>query len=107
MLKNGVVTLFALSPDGEDYKRCGTYPAWIHCKKRLRSTEKGIYFRDNFDVRIERKLIKCISVGDLIYFGDMGQDEFSVAECRRVAVVAENNFGSTPHWHLQAEYEYR
>ncbi len=107
MLENGVVTLFTLSPDGEDYTKCGTYPAWIHCKKRLRSTERGIYFRDNFDVRIEHKLINQISLGDLIYFGEISQDEFSVAECRRIAVVAENNFGGIPHWHLQAEYEYR
>ena len=107
MLENGVVTLFEQSPDGEDYKRCGTYPAWIHLKKRIRSTENGVYFRDNFDVRIEHSLINQIAVGDLIYFGEMSQEEFSVAECRRVAVVAENNFGATPHWHLQAEYEYR
>lgn len=107
MLENGVVTLFALSPDGEDYTKCGTYPAWIYRKRRLRSTEKGIYFRDNFDVRIEHKLAERISVGDLIYFGEMSQEEFSVAECRSVAAVAENNFGGTPHWHLQAEYEYR
>ncbi len=107
MLENGVVTLFTLSPDGEDYVRYGTYPAWIHSKKRLRSTGKGIYFRDNFDVRIEHKLIKSVSVGDLIYLGEMSQEDFSVAECRRIAVVAENDFGGTPHWHLQAEYEYR
>ncbi len=107
MLENGVVTLFSLDSDGGDYVKYGTYPAWIHCKKRLRSTEKGVYFRDNFDVRIDHGQVKKISVGDLIYFGEMSQDEFSVAECRRVAVVAENNFGTTPHWHLQAEYEYR
>lgn len=107
MLKNGVVTLFTLSPDGDDYVRCGTFPAWIHCKRRLRSTERGVYFRDNFDVRIEHGLVERVSVGDLIYFGEMSQEDFSVAECRRVAVVAENNFGTMPHWHLQAEYEYR
>ena len=107
MLKNGMVTLFTLSPDGEDYVRCGTFPAWINCKRRLRSTERGVYFRDNFDVRIEHGLVERVSVGDLIYFGEMSQEDFSVAECRRVAVVAENNFGTMPHWHLQAEYEYR
>lgn len=107
MLKNGVVTLFTLGPDGEDYEKCGTYPAWVHSKKRLRSTERGIYFRDNFDVRIERSLIEHISVGDLIYYGEMSRKDFSVAECRRIAVVTENNFGGIPHWHLQAEYEYR
>ena len=107
MLENGGVTIFALGSDGEDYVKCGTYPAWIHSKKRLRSTERGIYFRDNFDVRIAHKLIRRVSVGDLIYLGEMSQEEFSVAECRRIAVVAENDFGITPHWHLQAEYEYR
>lgn len=107
MLKNGVVTLFTLSAGGNDYERRGTFPAWIHYKKRLRSTDKGVYFRDNFDVRIEHSLVECISVGDLIYFGEMSSENFSVAECRRVAMVSENSFGGTPNWHLQAEYEYR
>ena len=107
MLENGVVTLFVLSPDKEDYELCGTYPAWIHRRKRLRRTDGGIYFRDNYDVRIERRFLNRISVGDLLYFGEMGNENFSVAECRRVASVTENNFGGSPHWHLQAEYEYR
>ena len=107
MLKNGVVTLFSLDADEEKFVRKGCYPAWIHQNKRLRNNENGVYFRDSFDVRIESELLDDVNVGDLIFFGEMAEGKFSVSECRKIAVVVKNDYGENPHWHLQAEYEYR
>lgn len=107
MLKNGVVTLFTLDAEGKTFVKKGTYPAWVHKKSRLRNTEDGVYGRDSFDIRIELGLLTEVTVGDLVFFGEMTEEDFSVADCRKIAVATQNNFGNNPHWHLQAEYEYR
>ena len=107
MLENGIVTLFSLDDEKESFVRKGSFPAWIHQNKRLRNNENGVYFRDSFDVRIGLELLDDISVGDLIFFGEWTDEEASVSECKKIAVVVKNDFGERPHWHLQAEYEYR
>lgn len=107
MLKNGVVTIFTLDPKGERFVKKGVFDAWIYHQKRLRTNENGVYCRDSFDVRIALCLVDEILEGDLIYFGGLDEADFAVAKCRRVAVVGKNCFGANPHWHLQAEYDYR
>ena len=107
MLENGVVTIFAQEAKGGDLLKVVCCPAWVHKKERLRSKADGVYRRDSFDVRIDLKHVKNVSAGDLIFFGEMEQNDFSAHKCRRIATVAKNEAGSFPHWHLQAEYEYR
>lgn len=107
MLQNGVVTIFVLDAEGENYVKKGVFPAWMHSKKRLRTNSVGVYLRDNFDVRIGLDCLDEVSVGDLVFFGEMSEADLDVARCGRIAAVGRNDFGSQPHWHLQAEYEYR
>ncbi len=107
MCVNGVVTLFALDADGESFVRRGEFPAWIYHKERLRNTEKGVYKRDNFDIRVERNILENVKTGDLVFFGKMNSEKPDISKCRRVSAVSDNSFGANPHWHFQAEYEYR
>ncbi|MBE7024234.1 MAG: hypothetical protein E7412_07210 [Ruminococcaceae bacterium] len=107
MRENGVVTLFTLDEKKESFVKLGVYPAWIYHKERLRNTEKGVYKRDNFDVRIKHDLLERVSLGDLVFFGELPKQEFELSQCRRISAVSENNIGSCPHWHIQAEYEYK
>lgn len=107
MCENGFVTLFSPDSEREKFVRTGVFPAWIYHKERLRNTEKGVYKRDNFDVRIKAELVEDISLGDLVFFGEMSEQDFELAKCRRISAVAKNDFGGCPHWHIQAEYEYK
>ena len=107
MLTNSTVTLFRPESSGGDFKKLGEYAAWTQRKQRIRNTSDGIYFCDNFDVRIPLGLISLVEVGDLICFGSLAEEEFRPEKCRKVAVASENTFGSNPHWHLEAEVQYR
>ncbi len=107
MIVNERVTIFAYSKEEGDYVKKKTVPAWVRRMKRIRNSQKGVYFCDNFDVRIEYGLIDAVNVGDLIFFGVPDNDELPIDKCRKIAVVAENTYGLNPHWHLEAEYEYR
>ena len=107
MRVNGVVTLFSPDDEGERFARKGEFPAWIYHKELLRNTEKGVYKRDNFDVRIARECLDKVEIGDMIFFGSLADEEFEVCKCSRISAVSENNVGVNAHWHLQAEYEYR
>ncbi len=107
MIENDKVTIFAYSADVGDYVKKKTVPAWVRRMRRMRNSGNGVYFCDNFDVRIRLELIDQVSIGDLIFFGELKDNEFSVDKCRKIAVVAENSYGLNPHWHLEAEYEYR
>lgn len=107
MRENGIVSIFTPDMTGDGFVKRGSFDAWIHRKKRLRNTGNGVRVCDKFDVRISADKVECIEPGDLIAFGEMGTEEFSATECRRIAEVCENRFGASPHWHLEAEYEYR
>jgi len=106
MRTNGIVTIFKKDSIGETFVKMASVPAWIHKSERIRSTANGVYRRDSFDVRIDLGLAEKISVEDLIFFGKLDVENFSAAKCRRIAVVTKNQSGQSPHWHLQAEYEY-
>lgn len=107
MLTNEVVTLFAYDREKDDFVKKGTFDAWVRRMRRIRNMRKGTYYCDNFDVRIDRNAVDEINVGDMIYFGILDGESFSVDKCRKIAVISCNNYGRKPHWHLEAEYEYR
>lgn len=107
MLLNGIVTIFSFDRDKDDFVKLGTFNAWVRRMKRIRNMRKGTYFCDNFDVRIPFADVSKINIGDLIYFGDMDEKDFVLEECRKIAVISCNSYGRNPHWHLEAEYEYR
>ena len=107
MRENEVVTIFSYDRRKGDYVRKGVFDAWVRRMGRVRNTRKGTYVCDNFDVRIGLNKVDEINVGDLIYFGELKESEFNVVLCRKIAVVSCLNFGRNPHWHLEAEYEYR
>ena len=107
MLENGIVSIFTPDKAGDGFVKRGSFGAWIHHKKILRDTGNGVRSCDKFDVRIAIDKVECIEPGDLIAFAEIGSEEFSASECRRIAEVCENRFGASPHWHLEAEYEYR
>lgn len=106
MRKNGFVTIFTADGKG-DFRIRTTCPGWIYRKHRLRNIGGGVHLCDNFDVRIPLDALESVAVGDLICFGKLTQAEFAPGLCRKVASVSRNNFGSQPHWHLEAEYQYR
>lgn len=107
MITNGFVTLFCSTEPCGEFKRAGVFPAWIRRKQRLRNTAEGIFLCDTFDVRIENQHLKSVAVGDLIYFGELEESEFRPEKCRKVAAATENTFGTVPHWHLEAEVQYK
>ena len=106
MPENGVVTIFSFDRAKDEFVKKGVFRCWVRRMKRLRNTSRGEYCCDNFDVRIALGNVDEINVGDMIYFGHMNQG-FSMEKCRKIAVVSKNDFGRNPHWHLEAEYEYR
>ena len=107
MSENEIVTLYSFDKETGDYVRKGAFPAWVRRMSRVRNMRKGTYFCDNFDVRIAKDKVDEVNVGDLIFFGELKNEDFTVTKCRKIAVVSPNLFGLTPHWHLEAEYEYR
>ncbi|MBO4941682.1 MAG: hypothetical protein J6D15_05725 [Clostridia bacterium] len=107
MLENGVVTVFSQKTKGGDFVKIACCPAWIYKKERLRNKADGVYLRDSFDVRIGLSHLENVSVGDLIFFGEIEESDFFAGKCRRIATITKNEKGTFPHWHLWAEYEYR
>lgn len=107
MITNGVVTVF--SPDRSTGRLLckGTFPAWTHCEKRMRNDGAGVYSDDRFDVRIQLGCVEDISIGDLIFLGRAEAGCVQTGECKRISTVTCNETGSSPHWHLKAEYIYR
>lgn len=106
MISNGVVTLFCVDENGENFKKKGCFSAWVHRVKRIKTELGGVRESDRFDVRIGTGVLDNVQPGDLIYFGRAG-DTAELSECSRVASVVKNDFGSNPHWHLETEYIYR
>lgn len=107
MPENGVVTIFSFDRKTGEYVRKGVFPSWVRRRLRSRGSKAGTYCCDDFDVRIALNAVDEINVGDMIYFGELKKSDFSMGECRRVAVVSRNDFGLNPHWHLESEREYR
>lgn len=107
MLENSVVTLFRHG-NGELGLMClGTFPAWVDAKLGIRNDSGGVYCDNRFDVRIKAQHIREIRPGDMIFFGRAEAGCVKAAECKRIAAVTFNSFGSVPHWHLYSEYRYR
>lgn len=107
MVTNGVVTLFRAGEKGGDFKSLGSFPAWVQRKQRLKNTNEGFYLCDDYDVRIPQPSLENVAPGDLIYFGRLAEKDFRVEKCRKVAAATENAYGGSPHWHLEAEVQYR
>ena len=107
MSSNEIVTIFSFDKAKGEFVKKGTFPAWVRRMRRLRNSKRGTYFCDNFDVRIALELVEEIDAGDLVFFGKPEDGEIRLDKCRKVAVVSKNAYGINPHWHLEAEYEYR
>ncbi len=106
-MRNGVVTVFRITPGNDDLACLGTVPAWIHREEILRNDQSGVYQGDRFDIRIEKAYMDDIRTGDFVFIGRAESSCVHISECVRISSVVDNNFGSTPHWHLAAEYRYR
>ncbi len=107
MLTNSYVTLLRFDEASGEYTLIGCYSAWVHRQRRTRSEKGGTYSRDVFDVRIPHSVDGGILTDDLIYFGKVESALPAPAECSRIAAVTENRTGHCPHWHLEAENQYR
>ncbi|MBR5613887.1 MAG: hypothetical protein IKW64_01110 [Clostridia bacterium] len=105
MPENGVVTVFCLDEARKSFVRKGCFGAWIHKQKRVREQTSGVRRCDTFDVRISLPLLDEVNPGDLLYFGKT--DVLKMSECRRIAAVRKNDYGTFRHWHIEAEYVYR
>lgn len=107
MTENGVVTLFRAGSGASGLLCLGTVPAWVYREDAVRNDGAGIFAEDRFDVRIKAEYTEDIQTGDLIFFGRAEAGCVDVAECRQIAEVAFNSFGTTPHWRLSSSRRYR
>lgn len=107
MLVNSYVTLMRFDETSGEYVCIGTYSAWVHRQRRTRTEKGGAYSRDVFDVRIPHRIDGGIAPDDLIYFGLSNSVLPTPNQCSRVAAVTQNSIGSCPHWHVEAENQYR
>lgn len=105
MLTNGEITIFCLDEGREEYIVKAVVPAWVRHQRRLRDQGSGVRRCDTFDIRIELGLVDSIEPGDMVFFGKAKAADLN--RCRKIAAVRKNDYGSTPHWHLEAEYMYR
>lgn len=106
-MKNGVVTVFRITSKERNLACLGTVPAWIYKEEVLRNDKSGAYRADRFDIRIEKAYMDDVRTGDFVFVGRAESACVHISECVRISSVVDNNFGSTPHWHLAAEYRYR
>ncbi len=107
MTENGVVTLFRAGSGASGLLCLGTVPAWVYREDAVRNDGAGVFTDDRFDVRIRAEHAENIQAGDLIFFGRAETGCVDVTECRQVAEVAFNSFGSNPHWRLSSSRRYR
>lgn len=107
MRTNGIVTLFRFDEKVAEYARVGTFPAWVYRQTRTRATESGAHNRDVFDVRIAHKIEGGVHTDDLICFRRIDTSSPPMDECSRIAAAVENRVGLRPHWHIEAENQYR
>lgn len=107
MLKNGIVTVFGLADDGEHFVRKGCFEAWVSREARLKTQADGALRCDTFDVRIALSDAAEPEIGDLLFIGESHEPFAEPSHCRKIAAVKRNGFGTSPHWHIRAEYIYR
>ena len=102
MITNNTVTFFRFSQQTENYKPMGTCKAWVFSKKGISGDTHGDKNTDTVHIRININSIKTVNVGDFVYVGKCNVKEPELTKCRKVTRVSENNFGSVPHWHIEA-----
>ncbi|MBR5155164.1 MAG: hypothetical protein IKW62_01605 [Clostridia bacterium] len=107
MRNNGVVTIFRPDKSALGLTCLGTVPAWTSRKMIARNDGAGTYNDDRFDIRVGIEHLPDVRTGDLVFFGRAESACVKASECRRISSVTKNSFGTTPHWHLAAEYRYR
>lgn len=107
MTENGVVTLFRSGRGASGLLCLGTVPAWVYREDAIRNDGGGVFSDDRFDVRIKTEYVKDIKSGDLIFFGRAETGCVDVSECRQIAEVRLNTFGTSPHWRLSSLRRYR
>ena len=102
-----MVTLFRAGSGASGLLGLGTVPAWLYREEAVRNDGGGIFAEDRFDVRIRAEYTEDIQTGDLIFFGRAETGCVDVTECRQVAELSFNSFGTTPHWRLSSSRRYR
>ncbi len=107
MLTNSKITFFGFNKAHGKYENCGCHPAWVQKKERIKNSDFGVRKCDRFDVRVSLTYDLSVTVGDLIYFGEQTATYPELSKCVRISGITKNNFGSEPHWHFEAENEYR
>ena len=107
MQTNSFVTLFRFDEASGEYSRIGSFAAWVYMQSRTRTDSGGTYPHDIFDVRIPCKIKGGVKTDDLISFEKTSAASPVIGECSRIAAVTENRIGSCPHWHIEAENQYR
>ena len=99
MLTNSAVTLFRFDEAADDYKRIGTFPAWVFLKQSANVSKGGFERSDVLHIRIARCLLNSVQTGDMAAIGNI--PEFDPRSCRAVTCVTDNSFGGVPHWHIE------
>ena len=107
MTENGVVTLLRAGSGASGLLCLGTVPAWIYREEAVRNDGGGLFADDRFEVRIKAEYTEDIQAGDLVFFGRAETGCVDVSECRQIAEVVLNSFGTAPHWRLSSSRRYR
>ena len=107
MQTNGYVTHYKYDQLLGEYVFNGSFPAWIYSQERTRAERGGVYGRSVFDVRFPLSSVENICTDDLIRFEKCTDAPPCIEKCFRIAAVTKNSFGSFPHWHIEAENQYR
>ena len=107
MNTNSFVTLFRLDESTGEYTRIGSFAAWVYRQSRTRTDSGGTYPHDVFDVRIPCEIEGGVKTDDLIAFEKTSATSPVIENCSRIAAVTENQTGTCPHWHIEAETRYR
>ncbi len=101
-MTNNQITIIRYSEDNDEYEKIAGCSAWVFLKKGISSSTKGDESSDVMHIRVERRKIQTVKTGDLVYIGHLSKDEdVNLAECKKITRVADNNFGSIPHWHFE------
>ena len=103
MLTNNKVFVLRYDSSLGKYEVVGSCEGWVFCKSGILGSTKGDENADAVHVRIRQEDVEAVTVGDLVFVGEFSGEKPELAKCRKVTRVANNRFGTVPHWHIEVE----
>lgn len=101
MLTNNKVSVLRCDNSLGEYAVVGSGEGWVFCKSGISGSTKGDENADIVHIRIRKEDVEAVKVGDLVFVGKPEGEKPELAKCRKVTRVANNQFGTVPHWHIE------